>query len=816
MTSDETAIFVLQNNVEEISKTDSCLSRYFNKVLDKSKLNLPGELAIVDSKKFQLDVLNITDRLNIFLDSKDHEVAYLVLGKIQSGKTANLLGTLAWASDAPVALATIFTGVTEALNSQTIDRLKVDLADLGEQYISVHQVPTSTNGFAYENLYKEVSKWVERRLEIGFTSSFERPLPILVTLKNPSRVKTLKILMNSLQEKFGKGLVLLLIDDEADQASQNAGARKREVTATYNAIKDLRDLQSRNIMLSYTATPQAVLLTERNGRIRPNFCVTVKPRTGYFGLEQVVSKDFTNHLITVGDLGDEGKKPSTWPSSPKSLRNAIIQFVWTGWIQTHQKNVFYRLSGLQDEQLGKELKSVQMLIHESGTILQHTEMFRHVKNEIERLGEGLKDALIGNLTEIQIEDLENEWLSILKRMTQDLPQDSISKLDIRLSQELIKQLFALIDHSKTLVVNSDPNRPSGDLKLPITSKDWESARLWFLIGGDILGRGLTIPQLTVSYFLRHPKSPNFDTVSQQMRFCGYRNNYKEFIYLHAQQKTFDLFMYMNEIDKTVWNRAIVWDEQLLDIYTNLPSVLYASRTGVKLDPVRRSVRDPDLIDRKVKETIFSLKTIFDPNDFRQNISQLKTFFDETKISGTSVNSWVNFSDLSNIHFQRLISMWSTPDSRESALLLGTAELFDEEMGELGLADVPKNIFVKSNILDSGIDISDNLHDFIESVEATRGHSSITSQHNLKNWELNFTQGIRSIKRTSAWPSLAVPHLGDSQRKLRDDLDEIATILIIEPVLACSITNDRRSAKALGCAFTLLSPTGFELRMIGHR
>ena len=211
MTSDETAIFVLQNNVEEISKTDSCLSRYFNKVLDKSKLNLPGELAIVDSKKFQLDVLNITDRLNIFLDSKDHEVAYLVLGKIQSGKTANLLGTLAWASDATVALATIFTGVTEALNSQTVDRLKVDLADLGEQYISVHQVPTSTNGFAYENLYKEVSKWVERRLGIGVGSSFERPLPILVTLKNPSRVKTLKILINSLQEKFGKELVLLLI-----------------------------------------------------------------------------------------------------------------------------------------------------------------------------------------------------------------------------------------------------------------------------------------------------------------------------------------------------------------------------------------------------------------------------------------------------------------------------------------------------------------------------------------------------------------------------------------------------------------------------
>jgi hypothetical protein len=138
------------------------------------------------------------------------------------------------------------------------------------------------------------------------------------------------------------------------------------------------------------------------------------------------------------------------------------------------------------------------------------------------------------------------------------------------------------------------------------------------------------------------------------------------------------------------------------------------------------------------------------------------------------------------------------------------------MGDLGLADVPKNIFVKNNILHSGFTLHDNFHEYLESVEATRGHGSITSQHNLKNWKLNFTQGIRSIKRTSAWPSLATPHLGDSQRKLREDLDEIAAILIIEPVLACSKTNDISSAKALGCAFTLLSPTGFELRMIGHR
>ena len=359
MTNGSPEIFILDK-----ATTNNCLGDYFLTQSEKTKTNVPGEQALSDSERFQERVLNLTSQLDIFLTSHQKEVAYLALGKIQSGKTAHMMGVIAWAADSQVSLVTIFTGVTEALNAQTTKRLIKDLTSLGENYITTHEVPTSKEGSKYRDLYSEVSKWVRDRIDNELREKIITPLPVLVTLKNPSRVKTLKTLISSLKKKHGSQIVSLLIDDEADQASQNAGANKRKITATYDAIKELRNLPNRNILLSYTATPQAVLLTDRNGRLRPNYCVTVKPGFGYFGLEHAVSEDFSPNTFVVDDYDDQ---PLQWKSIPNSLKFAVIQFMWTGWIRFYDADVFYHKSGLGGEQLKNELASVQMLVHESSS-----------------------------------------------------------------------------------------------------------------------------------------------------------------------------------------------------------------------------------------------------------------------------------------------------------------------------------------------------------------------------------------------------------------------------------------------------------------
>lgn len=805
-TNGETEVFIVGNSVQT-----NCIEEYFLKQSEKTKTILPGQLAISDSKKFEEGIYNLTSRLDDFLLSTEKEVAYLALGKVQSGKTAHMLGVIAWASDSQISLVTIFTGVTEALNAQTTKRLKKDLTLLGENYITTHEVPTSDESTEYRDLYIEVSKWIRNRLDNDLRQKIVTPLPVLVTLKNPSRVKTLKSLISSLEKEHGKQIISLLIDDEADQASQNAGAHKRKITATYKAIKELRELPNRNILISYTATPQAVLLTDRNGRLRPNYCVTVKPRFGYFGLEHVVSEDFLPNISIVSDYSD---KPTSWTSSPNSLNTAVIQFIWTGWIRFNQPDIFYYKSGLSGELLKNELESVQMLVHESSRTIQQEAMFRHITLIKERLTEGLKDTLKGNLDASQVKIMEDEWLDVLDKIVKNLPSDLQNKIRKEFNMERVEQLYNLLEHLKLIVVNSDPNRSNSHLELPNNNDEWSSAKMWILIGGDILGRGLTIPQLTVTYFLRHPKIPNFDTVSQQMRFCGYRNNYSDFVFIHCQEHTSKLFEYMNEIDSTIWRRALIWDEEHADIFTTLPAVLYASKGGINLDPVRKSVTDPDLIDQKITDTIFSLRSIFDPNDFRLNLATLNNFIRETKIKGINHGAWVEFAEPTNLQFQRIISTWTT-DPQESAMLIGAAELFNDEMGELGLAEVPKSIFVRKSLLAS-IGSASELDAFFSSIEMSRKASLKQVSHNLSNWSKLFLRDTTISKRIARWPSLAVPHIGDSQRKIRDEMTADTCILIIEPTIALETTRDRSSAIAIGCAFTLMSPPKFDLRWIGHR
>ena len=789
----------------DLAGHSNCLNEYLLKDRVKTKNYLPGELAQLDSQVFEANVYNITERLNSFLASNEREIALLVLGKIQSGKTANLLGNVAWAADSNVSLAVIFTGVTEALNLQTEKRIKDDLLQLDGQYIKVLPVPTSSQGKSFDELFQDVSKWVRRRLQ-NVDYGMNRPLPVLVTLKNPSRVKTLKSLITKLEELFGRDLVSLLIDDEADQASQNAKARKKEVTATYAAIRDLRDLKSRNILLSYTATPQAVLLTERNGRLRPNFCVTVEPRSGYFGLASAVSDIYSPNRVEVLDWNS---KPSQMASAPLSLRKALVRFSWTAWLRFNMKSLFYAGSGLSDELLESQLKSVQMLVHESGSQKEHTSVFNLVSDELKSLTDSLTKLASGNLTASEIYSLCELWQNDLVELRSGLDSQYQEILSVKVDENFLIQILNLFDDTTIQVVNSDNSKPGRQGAIPVTRSDWQEFRLWILIGGDILGRGLTIPQLTTTYFLRHPKRPNFDTVSQQMRFCGYRSTYSHFTYLFAEGKTFGIFEVMNQIDSAIWRLAKKWDREHLNILQDMPVVMYASKPDVRLDPCRKAVHDPNLVDKKIQgEVIFSNKDVMNPFQVKSNLHTLRSFINETGLIGHLYKDWYVYPEPSDENFQRILSTWEASPT-ERTLLLGAAELFVPELEDLGLSAIPRNILVHRDLIESSLANGDWL---LARSEPSRKVYASDLNATLGNWKAAYSATFGGSFSTIAWPRLMVNHIGDGQRAIRNSLSPNSTTLMIEPILG-HITRGALTVTA-GLAFTLFTPKGFEIRMIG--
>ena len=139
-------------------------------------------------------------------------------------------------------------------------------------------------------------------------------LPVLVSMKTKPRVDALKWLFGEVAAQLGEGVTALIIDDEADQASPNAATSKGEEAATYSELKALRDAAKHHVWLSYTATPQAIFLTELDGALRPDYCAVSRPGTGYFGVAELMDPAQRLGRVTVADWPTVNRSADSSPS----------------------------------------------------------------------------------------------------------------------------------------------------------------------------------------------------------------------------------------------------------------------------------------------------------------------------------------------------------------------------------------------------------------------------------------------------------------------------------------------------------------------
>ena len=783
------------------------LHEYFAADEEKSRRRLPGPVADASIATFQESLLRLTSRCDEFLaHTEQKQVSHLVLGKVQSGKTAHLLGTLAWACDAPIVAAVVFTGVTGSLNDQTFDRLTKDLEGLPCGPVKIIYAPTRKSTRAFQRFVAEVLELVIARTDEGRNRS---PLPVIVAMKNGARVGAVEGAFEALAESMGDSACVLAIDDEADQASQNAKSRQRRVAATYAAMANIRALPLRNIWLSYTATPQAVLLTDRFGELRPNFVCTVPPRPGYFGLTDVMSPRFDQQCIEVDDWVQPASMMSTIPDS---LSTAILQFLFVAWVRHSHPHRFYQ-DALIPETFSSRISSTQMLIHESGKQADHARMYRLVADEVERIVDTVGKRIAGDPESIEVELYEQAIQEICVLLSH--AGAKIAGLeDAFFGAEEQIEFLSLLSKLTIMVINSDPAGPSAAETRPVSDSDYDESPAWILIGGDILGRGITIPQLTVNYFLRSAKGPNFDTVLQQFRFCGYRQDYYPWVSIHAPQQSFVDFNYMNVVDEALWERALTWDIEERNLSSEMPAIYYASSTNARFSPTRTGVRDPDLIDRSLgSDQLFSLRDIFDSEDFSSNLSHLRTWLNETDAEQSLIESgWVRFNDLTVEQSQRLLGGWAG-NVKELGLLEAVAEICDPSLGELGLSGVPATLFISQAAM-KFLSEPDSLTSNLNAITVNRKVELPRDGASLSEWVQKYAS--RDHLQPSRRPILKVPHVGGGQRKLKDLVQYNSVIYLIEPIRGMAVSKDPNSVVAVGLGLSAFSPDNFEVRVIGHR
>lgn len=408
----------------------------------------------------------------------------LVVGYVQSGKTMSFSTVLALAADNGFQLAIVFAGVTNQLLQQTSDRLSDEL--VGENWWSVDVKDDHSN------------------LSIA-ESSGDSQMVIVPVLKSARRINELREAVSNLDAALTTPV--LIIDDEADQASFNTLALRNnkdgtdERSATFDAISKLRSALGSHIYLQYTATPQAPLLINLTEILSPDWHVVLDAGAGYFGGKQLFHESNGQVCVIPG--------PETYHSSenpltrcPQSLEEALWEFIMASTVHLR-----FRQSN----------RTISMMVHPERVKEDHKKFYQWTK--------GLLNAWASQLSG----DL-NHGLADRIREVYDRYAPQIT--DCPTLEQMLPHFPLVMQRISVLLMNSDKQQ---DI-------NWKKYRCAILVGGDLLNRGFTVEGLVVTYMPRYSKGKsNADTLQQRARFFGYKSGVKDLIRVHLPADTINAF-----------------------------------------------------------------------------------------------------------------------------------------------------------------------------------------------------------------------------------------------------------------------------------
>ena len=428
----------------------------------------------------------------------------LVIGHVQSGKTANMTAVIAKAVDAGYNFVVVLAGLTNKLRQQTQRRL---MADVVERYDTVWQVLTSDDD------------WGDFR-GLANGAFFVPPPPslqIAVVKKNVAPLKRLIETVERTPQSARRRMKVLIIDDEADQASVNSASNELNMTRINELVRTLLHSLHSFAYVGYTATPFANVFISprnRNGELDDlyprDFITALKKPDGYFGTEQLFGLDPADPANPLPE--EEGLDViRTVPEEEAALlqpkrrdeKDAFQPFL----VPTLEKAVLYFLACCAARRVrGQTAQHMSMLVHTSTFVIMHEKL----AGLIEAWLKFNRMALLTNGSEMHGK-LREVWDEEAGKLPGDITYEaavSFEELDDRVS-EVLDGLQVPIENG----VSDDRIDYSGDPKT------------YIVVGGSVLARGLTLEGLMVSYFLR--SSSQYDTLLQMGRWFGYRAGYED-------------------------------------------------------------------------------------------------------------------------------------------------------------------------------------------------------------------------------------------------------------------------------------------------
>lgn len=520
-------------------------------------------------KNFAPDVINKLDRLtdsildNLFDPTLKVTINKkgLVVGQVQSGKTANYTGLVCKAADAGFKLIIIMAGIHNNLRSQT--QLRIDESFLGfdTQHTRAFdqksiQIGVGDPYFGPPLVAHSLTSSIEKgdftqgaANALGLNFNTSEPI-VAVIKKNPHVLRRIYQWLSaqaSVDNELGRIIrnkSLLLIDDEADNASINISNDPERQSSINGWITQILNLFGKNAYVGYTATPFAnifIPLDDLNLFPR-NFIKNIPAPSNYIGPEKVfgfspLEEEETSESVLpivnrISDyrdfVPDRHKKDDQKPSSlPESLKKAIRCFIITcairrlrGQTNVHNSMLVHvsRFQSWQDHIT--ELVDNQFLFYRNGIDQNDPKIIEDFRKTFEQ-----DDALYKCYVTASKQILESK----------------LKNLDAQIEVHLWKDVLQHLNDAAQLISVKSIHGGSKDVLDYSNPKSKVSV---IAIGGNKLSRGLTLEGLSISYYLRASKM--YDTLMQMGRWFGYRGGYVDLCRLFTSRELNEWFCHITQ------------------------------------------------------------------------------------------------------------------------------------------------------------------------------------------------------------------------------------------------------------------------------
>tara|TARA_B100000787_G_scaffold170050_1_gene163642 strand:- start:2567 stop:5719 length:3153 start_codon:yes stop_codon:yes gene_type:complete len=601
----------------------------------------------------------------------------MVVGSVQSGKTANFNGVINTAIDAGYKMVIVLSGLMEDLRVQTQKRIELDVVGPKKGGVGVgvgKGYPITDN---YVNTITSIESDFSRNL---LEADFDKysTTKILICKKNVSILRNILLWLNeSISEEHPliDDLPLLIIDDEADNASlNNLGYKGVEfATRTNKEIRSILALFSKKSYLGYTATPFANVLQDRNEildtknifthkkenynfEMVPNlfpddFIELLTPPSNYVGIknffETRIEKRNQNGEIEnlkieniVADAIDIDDPNYYLKIPPRFNKETGLPTTFKG-KGTRSANLRDNYPSRQDG-LPKSLKeAIQCFIlsiairlsreselketpfyHKHHTMLIHISLFAVWQDRLKILVEDYVKKITENLNNDGLDapvwsEFERVWIKHYSYIVNNIKNHLNSGYNdpYLTPQDFHKDIKILLTEAVKNIEIPSVNSKSGE------SLDYgKEPKKYIAIGGNRLSRGFTLEGLTVNYFLR--KANTIDTLMQMGRWFGYRPGYIDCC---------KLFTTSDNIEK--FNQASITMEDLEEKFAYLAGL--DDRTP--RDYTLWIQNNPDVI--KLTRTNFLKGLTFKNLDFSDTVQQSTQFKIDKEMIEKSITSF---------------------------------------------------------------------------------------------------------------------------------------------------------------------------------